>query len=129
MQMDPGYKSFTRRCRCNKEWIQQRADMEVLDRFQEQIVEPSLLCVPKMKLKNPSPLLTRNKLVQALFLKWISKHNIFTSSARNCKTTSTILCRGTRQLHDAAGGYSVGVPRNTGSGIEYGPGDQAYGSS
>ena len=53
----------------------------------------------------------------------------FIPSARNCKTQAQYYVEAQGNQYDAAGGYSVGGPRNTGSGIEYGPGDQAYGSS
>ena len=55
--------------------------------------------------------------------KWISKHNIFYPSARNCKTQAQYYVEAQGNQYDAAGGYPVGGPRNTGSGIEYGPGD------
>ena len=133
MQMDQAIRSHNEAMQMQQGMDQQRADMEAARQAQEQIVEPPIIVCPPQNVveEPPKPTLTPQQIAaQALLAQMdFQAQYILPHQQEIVKPQAQYYVEAQGTQYDAAGGYSVGGPRNTGSGIEYGPGDQSYGSS
>ena len=133
MQMDQAIRDHNAAIQMQQGMDQQRADLEAARQAQEQIVEPPIIVCPPQNVveEPPKPTLTPQQIAaQALLAQMdFQAQYILPHQQEIVKPQAQYYVEAQGTQYDAAGGYSVGGPRNTGSGIEYGPGDQAYGSS
>ena len=112
--------------------MQQQMDMEAARQAQQNIIEdpPIIVCPPQKIVEEPQkPTLSPQQIAaQALLAQMdFQATNILPHQQEIVKPQAQVYVE--QQGTQSGGGYSVGGPRNTGTGTEYGPGDQSYGSS